>query len=318
MMNWQHLSRIFVPQDHTLYGHAGHYAQSPQALVLDDRVRVYFTTRQHDSSGVYISKPAFADFSPDFSRLIALPDNEVMPLGELGCFDEHGIFPFSPTRVNDRILAYTCGWSRRVSVPVETGTGLAESFDNGRTFVRFGNGPVFGASLHEPYLVGDSFVRHYQGQFHMWYMFGTDWHENAAGQPERTYKIGHAISDDGIDWVKQEAQQIITDVLGPTESQALPSVLRIDNRYHMVFCYRESFDFRQGHGRGYRIGHAWSDDLLHWHRDDQALGLQPEGDWDREMMCYPHLTEVDGTVYLLYNGNQFGCHGFGAARLVQP
>ncbi|MFN3713123.1 MAG: hypothetical protein ACK4SX_05650 [Alcanivoracaceae bacterium] len=299
-----------------MFGQAGHYAQSPQALVLDDRVRIYFTTRQRDRHGIYISKPAFADFSMDFSELLGLSDSELLPLGELGCFDEHGIFPFSPTVANGRILAYTTGWSRRVSVPVETSTGLVESMDGGRTFVRFGSGPVFGASLHEPYLVGDSFVRQYQGSFHMWYMFGTDWHEKAAGPPERTYKIGHAISENGIDWTKQEARQIIPDSIGPTESQALPSVLKIGERYHMVFCYRESFDFRHGGDRSYRIGYAWSDDLLHWTRDDHHLGLQHEGEWDSEMMCYPHLTAVNSDVFLLYNGNQFGCHGFGAARLV--
>ena len=33
------------------------------------------------------------------------------------------------------------------------------------------------------------------------------------------------------------------------------------------------------------------------------------------MQCYPHVFECDGKVYLLYNGNEFGRHGFGLARL---
>ena len=47
-----------------------------------------------------------------------------------------------------------------------------------------------------------------------------------------------------------------------------PSVIEISGRYHMFFCYRESFDFRKSKGRGYRIGHAWSDDMCNWTRDD--------------------------------------------------
>jgi hypothetical protein len=84
----------------------------------------------------------------------------------------------------------------------------------------------------------------------------------------------------------------------------------------MFFCYRQSFDFRSNPDRGYRVGHAWSDDLVTWTRDDDDPQLETEPDaWDGEMQCYPHVFECDGSVYLLYNGNQFGRHGFGLARL---
>jgi hypothetical protein len=33
------------------------------------------------------------------------------------------------------------------------------------------------------------------------------------------------------------------------------------------------------------------------------------------MLCYPNLFECDGRTYLLYNGNEFGRHGFGIAIL---
>jgi hypothetical protein len=41
------------------------------------------------------------------------------------------------------------------------------------------------------------------------------------------------------------------------------------------------------------------------------------GDWDADMQCYPHAFECDGSVYLLYNGNEFGRYGFGLAKLAQ-
>ena len=83
----------------------------------------------------------------------------------------------------------------------------------------------------------------------------------------------------------------------------------------MFFCYRESLDFRRNPARAYRIGHAWSDDLRHWTRDDQPLLEGTAGGWDAEMQCYPNAFEHDGKIYLLYNGNEFGKHGFGLARL---
>lgn len=316
-MHWRKLGKIFDPSQHHLANGQGMFAQSPQALVFDDFVRVYFSTRQTESSGKFLSHIAFADFNLDFSRLIQVSSHEVIPLGKLGCFDEHGIFPMSVRRVGDKIHGYTCGWSRRKAVSVETAIGLAISDDGGNTFRRLADGPVVGPSLKEPFLVGDGFVLEHEHVLHMWYIFGREWkHFVDDGVPERIYKIGHAQSLDGIEWRKDEGRQIVSDRLGPDESQALPSVVEIDGRHHMFFCYRESFDFRRNPGRGYRIGHAWSDDLMTWTRADSQLALNgTAGEWDGDMQCYPNAFQCHGKVYLLYNGNEFGRHGFGLAVL---
>jgi hypothetical protein len=266
--------------------------------------------------GKYLSHIAFVDMRPDLRDVIRVSDRTVIPLGGLGCFDEHGIFPMNVVRNGTDILGYTCGWSRRVSVPVETAIGLAISRDDGLTFQRAGDGPVMAASLHEPCLVGDGFVKVIDGVFHMWHIFGTGWKKpSAEAPPERTYKIGHAISNDGTRWVREEARQIVADRLGVDESQALPTVIAIDGRYEMFFCYRQSFDFRTNRSRAYRIGHASSSDLDSWTRGDDPLPEGAAGEWDSDMLCYPHVFECGGSVYLLYNGNEFGRHGFGAAVL---
>jgi sucrose-6-phosphate hydrolase SacC (GH32 family) len=317
-MKWHKLGKIFDPTQHKLPNDCVQFAQSPQALVFDDFVRIYFSTRAVDkNNGKYLSHIAFVDMHKNLHDIIRVSDNTVIPLGELGCFDEHGIFPMSVMRHGDAVYGYTCGWNRRVSVSVDTAIGLAISRDDGLTFQRIGAGPVLAASLHEPCLVGDGFVKVIGGVFHMWYIFGTGWKRfSADAAPDRTYKIGHAVSSDGINWVKEEARQLIADRLGADESQALPSVIEINGRYHMFFCFRQSSDFRNNKNRGYRVGHAYSDDLVNWTRDDDnpLLDVTPD-DWDADMLCYPHLFECDGKVYLLYNGNEFGRHGFGLAVL---
>jgi hypothetical protein len=316
--SWKKLGKIFDPTQHSLPNECVQFAQAPQALVCDDRVRIYFSTRAVDrNNGKFLSHIAFVDLSKDLRDVIRVSDKTVIPLGKLGCFDEHGIFPMSVLRNGDAVFGYTCGWSRRVSVSVETAIGLAVSRDGGLTFQRVGDGPVMSASLHEPCLVGDGFVKVIGGTFHMWYIFGTGWMRYAAdAEPDRTYKIGHAVSADGITWIKDEARQIIADRLGAAESQALPTVIDLGGRLHLFFCYRQSFDFRKNSARGYRIGHAFSDDLVNWIRDDENPGLDvaPDG-WDSQMLCYPHVFECEGKVYLLYNGNEFGRYGFGAAVL---
>lgn len=317
-MHWKKHGKIFDPAEHQLANGCISHAQSPQAVVFDDFVRVYFSTRAPDANGKFLSHVAFVDFEKDMRTIRRVNRETVLPLGELGAFDEHGIFPISPVQVGDRIYAYTTGWTRRVSVSVDTGVGLAISDDGGMTFQRQGSGPVLSASLNEPFLVCDAFVREFAGQFHMWYIFGTVWRRKSPdAPPDRTYKIGHAVSDDGVAWRKEEALQIVPDRLGEDESQALPTVIRLGDRYHMFFAYRESFDFRAVKGRGYQIGHAWSDDLSTWTRDDEAPALAgTEGAWDCDMQCYPHVFACDGRVYLLYNGNAFGRDGFGLAELV--
>ncbi|GAB2909382.1 hypothetical protein [Paralcaligenes ginsengisoli] len=317
-MKWKKLGQIFDPTQYALPNGCAQFAQSPQALVFGEFVRIYFSTRAVDrNNGKYLSHIAYVDMRKNLRDVIRVSDKTVIPLGGLGCFDEHGIFPMNVLRHDNVVYGYTCGWNRRISVSVDTAIGLAVSHDEGLTFERIGQGPVLAASIHEPCLVGDGFVRIFGNTFHMWYIFGTGWKKYAPdAPPDRTYKIGHAVSDDGVNWSKEEARQIIGDRLGPDESQALPTVIEIAGRYHLFFCYRQSFDFRNNKGRGYRIGHAYSDDLDSWTRDDEnpLLDISP-GAWDSDMQCYPHVFECEGLVYLLYNGNEFGRYGFGLAVL---
>ena len=257
-MQWRKMGKVFDPADFRLPDGCVQFAQSPQTLVLDDLVRIYFSTRSARQGRWQVpSQIAFVDMTKNFERILGVSENSVIEQGGLGCFDEHGIFPMNVVRRGDEILGYTCGWSRRVSVSVETSIGLVVSRDDGLTFQRVGAGPVLTASLHEPFLVGDGFVKFIGGRYHMWYIFGTAWKRfSSDAPPDRTYKIGHATSPDGVAWVTEAGRHIVADRLGPDESQALPSVVEIAGVYHMFFCYRQSSDFRTNPGRGYRIGHA--------------------------------------------------------------
>lgn len=315
-MKWKKLGHIFDPTEHKLPNGCVEFAQSPQTLVFDDFVRIYFSTRKKEPDGKFLSHIAYVDMDKELKEIIRTSTEPVIELGALGTFDEHGIFPISPLRVGDKIMAYTCGWSRRVSVSVETSTGLVVSEDRGKTFKRSADGPVFSSSVHEPCLVGDSFVRVYDQTYHMWYIYGTKWMRHSENEPvARVYKIAHATSADGVNW-NRDGRQIIPDKINTDECQALPTVIYYNNRYHLVFCYRHATGFRTVREKGYRLGYAYSDDLINWTRDDEQLGLDVSEDgWDSDMMCYPHLFESNGKIYLLYNGNEFGRYGFGLAVL---
>jgi hypothetical protein len=316
-VKWTKLGHLFDPQAQRLPDGCTAFAQSPQALVFDDFVRVYFSTRRPDDGGQYLSYVTYVDVDREMRKILRIADRSVMPLGGLGAFDEHGIFPMNIVRHDGEVRAYTCGWSRRVSVPVETAIGFAVSRDEGRTFERAGTGPLIGPSPVEPFLVGDPFVLHHGGLWHMWYIFGTGWTAAAGDErgPARVYKIAYATSPDGCSWLRN-GRQIVADRLGDDECQALPTAFNCDGRWHMYFCYRHATDFRSNAARAYRLGYAYSDDLRQWKRDDASAGIDVSADgWDSEMQCYPHVFWCGNQVYMLYNGNAFGRSGFGVARL---
>ena len=133
-MKWEKLGKIFDPTKNKFANTFYEFAQFPQALVFDNFIRIYFSTRETDNKGKFLSNSLFVDFNKDFTKIINMSTDQIIALGGLGCFDEHGIFPMNIVRYKDKIYGYTCGLSRRVSVPVESSIGMAISNDNGLTF----------------------------------------------------------------------------------------------------------------------------------------------------------------------------------------
>ena len=318
-MKWEKLGKIFDPTAHALPHNCKAFAQAPQVLLLPDRVRIYFTSREMEvSTGKYLGHVVFVDMNKSFDTVLQVSQHQVLSLGKLGTFDEHGIFPMNVVPVGDAVYGFTSGVNRRVSVPADGAIGLAVSHDQGYTFERLSDGPVIAASLREPCLVVDPFVKIVDGVFHMWYVYGLGWKQFAEDDsPGRIYKIGHAVSKDGIDWKKEEGRQILPNKLGDYECQALPTVIDMDGAFHMFFCYRQASDFRKNAQRSYRMGHASSTDLIDWVRNDEQYLLETSAEgWDSDMLCYPHVFHCDGKIYMLYNGNEFGKYGFGLAVLT--
>jgi hypothetical protein len=316
-MYWRKIGKIFDPLEHHFFNNCKEFAQSPQTLVFEDFIRVYFSSRETDKEGKHLSKILYVDFSKDFKKILKISNHEIIKLGNLGCYDEHGIFPLNILKHNKIIYGYIGGWNRRYSVLIDGAIGLSISKDEGETFQRIADGPIMGPNLNEPFLIADPFVKIYNNTFHMWYIFGEKWVEfKKDSQPERVYKIAHATSLDGINW-NRNGKYIIPDSLLEEESQALPTVIKIEETYHMYFCFRYAADFRTNVSRGYRLGYAYSTDLINWTRDDSKSGIElnDTNEWDSNMICYPHIFNLDNKIYMLYNGNDFGRTGFGIAEL---
>jgi sucrose-6-phosphate hydrolase SacC (GH32 family) len=316
MFKWEKLGKVFDPTEFSRDGWMHEFAQAPSSLVFDDFVRVYFSCRpMPDDNGQYVSYAAYVDLDKrNLFNVLRVSPRPLLELGAPGTFDEFGTYPISVIREGEAIHAYYAGWTRCESVPFNVAIGYAVSNDGGETFKKIGAGPVLSYSLDEPFILSGPKIRRYNGTWCLWYIAGKKW-KVFDGKPEPIYKIRMASSVDGIHWKKLN-KDIIPDKLGEDEAQASPDVFFSRGRYHMFFCYRQASDYRRNKERTYRIGYAFSNDLLNWTRDDARVGIDVSDEgWDSEMLAYPHILELDGTVYLLYLGNQVGRFGFGAARL---
>lgn len=315
MFVWKKLGRIFDPTKVAGRAWIREFAQAPSTLVFDEFVRVYFSCRpQADENGQYVSYSAFVDLDRrDLTRIVAVAQDPILPLGGLGTFDEFGVYPVCVVRNGSRVLAYYGGWTRCRSIPFTVAIGLAESFDGGKTFERLGPGPLLASSVLDPYVLSGPKVRQFDGKWYMWYVAGTRWVSN-DGRPEAVYKIRAKTSEDGLSWTGS-GSNLIEDRLEEAECQASPDVFQYGGQYHMFFCYKFGLDFRNN-DRGYRIGYASSPDLRAWHRQDSQAGISVSLDgWDDQSVAYPHVFALDGAVYMLYLGNQVGRYGFGLAKL---
>ena len=289
--------------------------QNPCALVLNDRIRVYFTCRpKPDDRGLFASVTSFVEIDRnDPHKVLRVHDRPVLELGGIGAFDQFGVMPGAVLPVGNEVWMYYVGWMRCEGAPYSHAIGLAISRDGGVVFERYANGPLLTRTPAEPFLQNSPTVTIVDGEFHMWYSSGIRWfmHER---RPESVYVLMHAVSDDGIEWHRDGLPCV--SALTPDECQTNPSMLKMGDTYHLWFCHRHGANFRNKEG-GYRIGYATSTDLANWQRQDDASPLEPSAEgWDSEMVCYPFLFRHDEELWMLYSGNHFGRDGFGLASCV--
>jgi hypothetical protein len=305
-MAWRKLGQVFDLQKQKIDWLRSH-AMLPTPLLLEDRIRVYFTGR--DARGH--SRISFVDLSrEDPAKILHVHDRPLLDVGKIGAFDDSGTLGACAIRSGETVFLYYNGYNRRVTVPWSNAVGLALSEDGGVTFQRMFEGPIVDRNPWEPYFAISPCILREAAAWHMWYTSGTGW-VSVKDVPEPLYVVKYARSEDGITWRRDNATCISPST--PEEANARAAVVREGPRYKMWFCYRGSQDFRDGRD-GYRIGYAEADDPVHWARDDARAGIRcAEEGWDASMQAYPAVVTVGGTKYLFYNGNGFGAAGFGCA-----
>jgi predicted GH43/DUF377 family glycosyl hydrolase len=287
------------------------HSQVPTVLNLGEKLRIFFSAR--DSYGEsYIT---FIDVSAaNPQKILYAHPTKLLDQSKVGTFDEHGTMPSCIMRNpnnNSQFWLFYSGWSKRTTTPYCNLTGLAVSSD-GMNFKRVGDGPVISTSIEDPFSATSPFIYILNNKLHMFYSSGNGWHL-IKEKYEHTYNIRHATSEDGLNW-KPSKKDCIPGI-NDYEALTRPSIIYLNGKFHMWFCYRGSTDFRGGVD-SYKIGYAVSNDLISWKREDQLSGIETsKSGWDSQMVCYPYVIKTNYGIYMFYNGNGFGKSGLGFAVL---
>ena len=250
-----------------------HHAQLPTPCILKDKIRVFYASRKQNIS--YIN---FFDMTYDF-EIKEVEENVVVP-GDRGRFDDSGVMPSCIQQKDHQYMLYYSGWNlSKGKVPYGHGIGVAISED-AKVFKKIG--PIIDRSIANPYLSNSLFVNKEIGL----YCHGTGWMGDIP-----TYNIYKCKSSDGINW------HSFKHFIGSEEDIISRPCLHDDI---VLFSMKTKENNYQ---------------ICSWEKNKLQKSILPPSEvgWDSEMTCYPYVININGNVYMLYNGNGYGKTGIGLA-----
>lgn len=308
-MKWIKKGLIFSGLNEFDWNEKG-YASVPTVYKVSDEIlRIYYTGRDvHNKTTI-----SFIEVDANNPNVILYIHKEpVLISGEMGMFDDCGVMVSHVLKVENEVWMYYIGWNVRNTIAYHNSIGLAISNDNGVTFNKFSDGPLFDRTYKEPYFNAAPFILRENDIWRMWYLSNTKWVEY-EGKSEPFYHIKYAESKNGIDWIREA--KIAIDYKDESECGIVRAcVLKDNNIYKMWYAHRNLDNYRINKSSSYRIGYAESNDGVDWIRKDNEVGIDvSEKGWDSEMIEYPFVYDHNNKRYMFYNGNTFGKTGFGYA-----
>lgn len=285
------------------------HACVPTSIELDNTIRIYFAPRNNKGQSI----PVFIDVDKENpNKIVRIAKNPIIDLGEVGTFDDGGIMPCSVIKKDGLFYMYYVGWNPSVSVPYRNSIGLIVSKD-GENFKRLYKGPVIDRNLNEPFFTASPCVMFDDNKWKIWYASSTGFVKVTDDEYSPLYHIKYAESLDGVNWNRDNISCIIPK--NEFECTARPSIIKEDGIYKMWYCYRGSFDYRDGKD-SYKIGYAESLNGVNWDRKDNQVGIYTsKKGFDSKMMTYPSVIKINKKKHMFYNGNSFGIEGIGYATL---
>lgn len=303
-MRWKKLGLAWGPDQHAAWAQT--HATCPTPFMRNDgKLRVYFASRDKDNVG----RIGYVDVNPSRpTEVLAVSKEPALDIGLPGTFDDNGVVPTSVLQLEDgRIYLYYAGFEICHHIRYRMLTGLAVSDDGGDSFRRVSRTPVLERSDKELYFRSGPACIAETGRVRAWYAGGMNWIE-LNGKVMPSYDVRYVESLDGVQWPPEGKVHIA--ITEPDEHGfGRPYVIaKPGGGYRMFYSVR-----RRSFG-AYRLGYAESDDGHVWKRMDDRLNLDVTADsFDSDAIMYAAPIQIDGKLYVFYNGNEFGRDGFAVA-----
>jgi len=301
-INWKKLGKVFEPQTDKWWMRTHTMNPTPVLIGGGPFVRVYFAGRdEHNRSQ---TGWVLMDLKhPD--KIIEVAEEPVMPLGELGTFDDNGVAPICLVDVDDYKYLYYVGFKPGGTTRMDLFGGVAISKDGGNFFERYSRAPIIERTRINPHINTGPFVIREESLWRMYYVAGIEWIHRDLPH----YNIQYATSSDGLEW-KRDGHVCIDFASEKEHALARPWVIVENGIYKMWFNYKGDAT----EGSTYRVGYAESEDGVNWIRDDSFANIDVSSEgWDSEMIEYTAVIVYEGQKFMFYNGNNYGREGFGLA-----
>jgi hypothetical protein len=300
-MKWDKKGLIFKTENFKDWRDSS--ALQPTPLLFEDKLRFYVGFR--DEFG--ISRIGYVDVDHlNPTKVIKVSDTPVLDIGVDGAFDEYGVVPSAVIRNKGKIYLYYAGYQLGKKVRFLVLSGLAISEDNGETFTRHSQVPIFERTNQELLFRVPHSVIYDEDKYKFWYGGGKEFIQGE----EKTlpaYDVRYLESKDGID-IPNKGKTILETEEGEYRI-GRPYVFKENDIFYMFYGYSTE-------AIPYKLGYATSFDGIGWIRHDDNVGIDlSDSGWDSEMMAYPCVVKIREKIYLFYNGNGYGCDGFGCAEL---
>ncbi|MFD3157166.1 hypothetical protein ACFIJ5_09950 [Haloimpatiens sp. FM7330] len=303
-MKWIKKGLIFNPKNKMSWAKDSALQPVPY-FIKEDVIRVYAGFR--DEKGV--SRVGFVDLDANNpSNVLEISRKPVLNIGIPGAFDDNGVVPCAVVKNDKKVYMYYAGYKLGEKVRMTIFSGLAISEDNGKSFERYSNVPVFERTNSEVlFRVIHSIILE-NGRWRVWYGGGSQFKQGKY-KTLPMYDIRYTESEDGVHF--NRTGKVILPTQGQEYRVARPYIIKDAGIYKMFFCAGSE-------NVTYKLGYAESIDGISWIRKDEELGMElSKNGWDSLMMAYPSVVKYKDKVYLFYNGNNYGKDGFGYAELVK-
>lgn len=223
----------------------------------------------------------------------------IIELGQLGTFDHRGMsYPFCIEYRKQNFLFY-CGWKRTVDTKFENNLGLLKFDKAQQKWVRVSKAPIFSLDNIDPFGVGSVTLQFndYDRLYYMFYTSFLSWRSSF----QHNYTVRLARSSDLVNWEKSSEILIKND-------NELHSICRANFFGNAIYvCARGEHYSLYKLKTNAPLQNLFNESISI--SDFQRMSPQIIVNGFTEEQSYPHIADVFGKTFLLFNGANYGKSG---------